>query len=94
MEIKSVRLCGSTWVYCDGMCNNCSRKYSVATNKTLFEINSKSALEDKYTEGKIAGAEYFCNKLKARIGIPGRYSGEYIVELADNILERMKNSNN
>jgi hypothetical protein len=87
MENKKVRLCGSTWVYCDGMCNNCSRKYSVATNKTLFEINSKSALDDSYTEG----ARDFCEKLKRRIGVPGRYSGEYIQELADNILERLVN---
>lgn len=94
MENKSVRLCGSTWVYCNGMCNSCSLKYSAATNKTLFEINSKSALEDRYNEGRIAGAETFCTKLKSRVGVLGRYSGSYIAELADDILDRLKNSDN
>lgn len=35
------------------------------------------------------GAQYFCDKIKSRVGVLGRYSGHDICELADNIMERL-----
>lgn len=89
MSDKNVRLCGSTWVYCNGMCNDCSRSYHHSINKTVFDINSKSYLNTEKERLRLEGAKAFCDKLKSRVGVLGRYSGYEISELADNILERM-----
>lgn len=90
---KRPRLCGSTWVNCDGRCNDCSRKYHYSVDKTLFEINSKTALADKCKEVRLEGAKVFWAKLKSCVEKLDNCNSETVINLANDILAQMTSDN-
>lgn len=35
-----IRLCGASWVYCNGKCNNCQRQFITTTSTTDTNLNN------------------------------------------------------
>lgn len=47
-EHYHMRMCGGTWVYCDGACDTCVKGYIRSSNKTELA-------EQKILEGDLSG---------------------------------------